>query len=56
MNLTQQQQQLLQQAMTGQITLPPGMSPQAVSSFLSKAGLPHNQFGNSPSILQKVRF
>lgn len=52
MQLTQQQ--LLQQAMSGQITLPPGMSREAVGGFLMKAGLNPNQIQNSQSILNKV--
>lgn len=49
------QQQLLQQAMSGQISLPPGISPQAVGGYLMKqAGLNSNQLSNSPSILQRV--
>lgn len=54
MQLTQQQ--LLQQAMSGQITLPPGMSREAVGGFLMKAGLNPNQIQNSQSILNKVRY
>ncbi|CAL8086885.1 unnamed protein product [Orchesella dallaii] len=47
------QQQLLQQAMSGQITLPPGISPQAVGGFLQKVGLSANQLGGATSMIQK---
>ncbi|ODM94214.1 MOG interacting and ectopic P-granules protein 1 [Orchesella cincta] len=44
------QQQLLQQAMSGQITLPPGISPQAIGGYLQKVGLSANQLGNSSNM------
>lgn len=54
LGMTMTQQQILEQAMSGQITLPPGVSPQTVNSLLAKGVFSPNQFSNTPSILQKV--